>query len=82
MSIEALASGYKIGLMNINLAFGFKRAIGDSGLTKSLFKMSFSYLKACMTIIIERPILFFTILPFIIFELLKFPIRYIRVRLC
>lgn len=79
MSIEALARGYKIGFLDIDVAYGFKRSIGEGGLTQSLSKMSFSFIKACLVIIYERPKLFFRILPFMIFELLKFPIRCLKV---
>lgn len=79
MSIEALASGHKIGFLDIDVAYGFKRSIGEGGLTGSLTKMSLSFIKACLVLIYERPKNFFRILPFIIFELLKFPIRCLKV---
>jgi glycosyltransferase involved in cell wall biosynthesis len=79
MSIEALINNKKIGYLDINLSYGFKRAIGEGGLTKSITKMSFSYLKACFTLIAENKKYILNILPFIIFEILKFPIRYLKV---
>ena len=79
MTIEALAEGRKIGFIDIDVAYGFKRAIGGGGLTGSLTKMSISFLKACLILIYERPILIFRIIPFVIFELIKFPIRCLKV---
>ena len=79
MSIEALATGRKIGFIDLDVAYGFKRAIGGGGLTGSLSKMSFSFIKACLTIIYERPKLIFKITPFIVFEMIKFPIRCLKV---
>ncbi|MEY3811472.1 MAG: hypothetical protein RIT11_550 [Pseudomonadota bacterium] len=79
MSIEALDQGLKIGFLDVDLAYGFKRSIGSSGLTGSLTKMSISFIKACLVIIYERPHLIFKITPFILFELLKFPIRCLKV---
>lgn len=79
MSIEALADGRKVGFYDIDVSFGFKEAIGEGGLTGSLTKMSLSFIKACLFIIYERPKLFFKILPFIVFELIKFPIRCLKI---
>ena len=79
MTIEALAEGRKIGFIDIDVAYGFKRAIGGGGLTGSLTKMSISFLKACLILIYESPILIFRIIPFVIFELIKFPIRCLKV---
>ncbi|SMO61516.1 glycosyltransferase family 2 protein [Solitalea koreensis] len=79
MSIEALANGLKVGFLDFDVSYGFKKAIGESGLTKSLVKMSISYLKACAYLIIEYPKLIFTMPLFILFEVFKFPIRCLKV---
>lgn len=79
MSIEALATGKKVGFLDLDVAYGFKRSIGEGGLTGSLTKMSFSFLKACLVLILEQPKLVLRMLPFIIFELVKFPIRCLKV---
>ena len=81
MSIEALAIGNKIGFLDMNVSYGFKKAIGGGGLTKSLLKMSLSYLKACLYLIFEYPKLTFVIILFILFEIIKFPIRCLKVYL-
>jgi glycosyltransferase involved in cell wall biosynthesis len=79
MSIEALSKKLKIGYLDIYLAYGFKKAIGESGLTKSITKMSLSYLRACVFLIIENPNLFFIVSFFIMLEIIKFPIRCLKV---
>lgn len=79
MSIETLILNRKIGFLNQDLAFGYKRAIGGSGLTGSLTKMSLSFLKACVYIMLEYPKSAIRILPFILLELIKFPFRCLKV---
>lgn len=79
MSMEALAEGRSLGYLDLDVSYGFKKSIGGGGLTKSLSKMSLSFLKACIYIIYERPKMFFTVLPFIFFEIIKFPIRCLKV---
>lgn len=81
MSIEALVVGNKIGFLDINVSYGFKKAIGGGGLTKSLLKMSLSYLRACLFLIFEYPKLTLLILLFILFEIIKFPVRCLKVYL-
>ncbi|WP_454879146.1 glycosyltransferase family 2 protein [Sphingobacterium detergens] len=75
MSIEALSKGRSIGFLNIDVAYGHKNAIGESGLTGSLLKMSLSFLKACLLLIWENPSLSGYMVVFVLFEVVKFPIR-------
>jgi glycosyltransferase involved in cell wall biosynthesis len=79
MSIEALSKDLNIGFVDSDLSYGFKNSIGDSGLTGSLVKMSMSFIQACLYLIYEQPKLMFKILPFVLFEFIKFPIRCLRV---
>ncbi|MGA6119749.1 glycosyltransferase family 2 protein [Sphingobacterium anhuiense] len=79
MSIEALSKGRRIGFVDLDLAHGFKNSIGGGGLTGSLLKMSSSFIKACFILIYEQPRLSFYMIIFIFFEMVKFPIRCLKV---
>lgn len=80
LSIEALLQGKKIGLLHFYSSYGFKKAIGDSGLTGSLLKMSVSFIYANILLQIKYQKFFFWGCGFILFELIKFPVRYFRTR--
>lgn len=81
LSIEALLNGQKIGFLNFYSSYGFKKAIGESGLTGSIVKMSLSFIYANLLLIIEYPSFFLWGSAFIIFELIKFPFRFIRTQI-
>jgi len=81
MSLEALYKGRSIGFLHTDLAYGFKKSVGEGGLTGSLIKMSLSFIHACLLLALEYPRLSFLMIFFIFFELLKFPIRCIKVLL-
>ncbi|WP_395767090.1 glycosyltransferase family 2 protein [Aquirufa sp.] len=80
LSIEALLKEKKIGLLHFNSSYGFKKAIGESGLTGSILKMSASFIYANILLQIKYPKFFFWGCGFILFELLKFPVRFLRTR--
>lgn len=81
MSLEALYKGRTIGFLNMDLAYGFKKSVGESGLTGSLIKMSLSFIHACLLVAWECPRLSFLMVFFVFFEVLKFPIRCLKVLL-
>ncbi|WP_343304443.1 glycosyltransferase family 2 protein [Chitinophaga niabensis] len=81
LSIEALAGGFKIVKIDLPYSYGFKFAIGHAGLTKSLFKMSSSFLRACALISMEKPKLTPLMTVFALFEITKFPVRVLKTKL-
>lgn len=80
LSIEALMQGKKIGMLHFYSSYGFKKAIGESGLTSSILKMSASFIYANLLLQIKYQKFFFWGCGFILFELVKFPIRFFRTR--
>lgn len=79
-SIDALAEGKKIVKIDVPYSYGFKHAIGESGLTASMCKMSGSFLRACFYISKERRVLVPWMIVFVLFEIVKFPLRYLRIK--
>lgn len=78
-SITALADNKCIYKMKSIVSFGTKPMIGSSGLTGSIGLMSASFLFACVLICIEKPKYVLYMIFFVLFELVKLPVRYVRV---
>jgi len=72
LSIEALLNGQKIGFLNFYSSYGFKKAIGESGLTGSIIKMSLSFIYANILLIYNYPKFVLWGSAFIILNLLSF----------
>jgi glycosyltransferase involved in cell wall biosynthesis len=80
LSIEAILLGNRIGMLNFYSSYGFKKSIGESGLTGSLLKMSLSFIFANILLQLRYPKFILWGIVFILFEILKFPVRVLRIK--
>lgn len=67
----------RFGYLSLVLAAGFKRPIGQSGLTASIYKMHLSHLEVLKSLYLENKINSAFYISAMMIEFIKFPLRYV-----